>query len=102
MSKKRKIPERARDCVSLADKIAFSLMVREKWEALRGDPWAGPEQFSSLMDEWEADCEKYPWAHPEWGATRARAEEEKARILRSIARDERREANRRLFGKSKR
>jgi hypothetical protein len=49
---KRRIPERAKDCVSLADKIAFSLMVREKFETLREDPWAGPEQFSALMDEY--------------------------------------------------
>ena len=101
MARRHKAPERADQCVTLADKISFSLAAREKWEALRGDPWAGPEQFSALMDEYEADLEKYPWVHPEWASNYARAEEEKARILRSIARDERRQATRRLYGKIK-
>jgi hypothetical protein len=98
---KRKIPERAKDCVSTADKIAFSMMVRARYEALQGDPWSGPEQLSALMDEFQEDS-AFPWAHPEWAASYSRAQEEKARVLRSIARDERREANRRLYGKSKR
>jgi hypothetical protein len=100
MAKKHKAPERAKDCVTIADKVAFSLMVREKFEALRGEPWAGPAEFSALMDEYEED-NAFPWAHPEWAANYARAEEEKARILRSIARDEKRQVNRRLYGKIK-
>jgi hypothetical protein len=100
MAKKHEAPERADQCVTLADKIAFSLAVRAKFDALRDDPWAAPEEFSALMDQYDdPDC---AWSHPEWAASYARAEEEKARVLRSIARDERREANRRLYGKSKR
>jgi hypothetical protein len=99
--KKHKCPERADQCVTLADKIAFSLMVRSKIEALQGDPWAGPEQFSDLWDQYGTDYESYPWCHPEWAANYARAEEEKERVLRSVARDEKRQANRRLYGKIK-
>jgi hypothetical protein len=99
---KRKIPERAADCLSLQDKIGFSLRMHDRLEALQGDPWAGPEQFSALMDEYEFDLDKYPWAHPTWASNYARAQEEKAPVLRSIARAERREANRKLYGKSKR
>jgi hypothetical protein len=102
MAKKHKAPSRAADCKSLQDKIAFSLMVRDRYQALQGDPWAGPEQLSLLMDQYGTDYENYPWAHPEWAASHARAAEEKARIMRSVARDQKREANRKLYGKIKR
>ena len=102
MAKKHKCPERADQCVTLADKIAFSLMVRARYEALQGDPWAGPEQLSALMDEYHDPDGNFPWSHPEWAASYARAEEEKARVLRSIGRDQKREANRKLYGKIKR
>ena len=32
--RKVEVPQRARDCVTLADKISFSMMIREKLEAL--------------------------------------------------------------------
>jgi hypothetical protein len=100
MAKKPEAPERADQCVTLADKIAYSLAVRAKLEALQNDPWASPEDFHNLMTR--DDHEKHPWCLPEFAATWARAEEDKARILRSIARDEKRQRNRQLYGKAKR
>ena len=99
MAKKRKTPERAKDCVTLADKIAFSLMVRAKFDALRDNPWSCPSDIHAILDAYDdPDC---AWSHPEWAWYYSRAQEEKARVLRSIARDEKRQANRRLYGKIK-
>lgn len=96
---KRKVPERACDCVTLQDKISFSLMVAEKLEALNDKFWSGPTEWAEIMDRY--DDPNCPWSDPAWASNYARAEEEKARVLRSIARDEKRQANRRLYGKIK-
>ena len=95
---KRKIPERAKDCVTLADKVAFSLMVREAWEALADNPWSVPSDLHEVIDRYDdPDC---PWSRPDWASYYSRAQEEKERALRTVERAERRQANRRLYGKS--
>jgi hypothetical protein len=94
----RKIPERAKDCVTLADKIGFSLMVREKWQQLSDNPWSCPSDIHAIIDAYDdPDC---AWSHPEWASYYSRSQEEKERALRSLKRVEKRQANRRLYGKS--
>jgi hypothetical protein len=68
MAKNHKVPEQADQRVSLADKIGFSLMVRAKFDALQENPWAAPEEFSALMDQFGDDYENYPWCHPEFAS----------------------------------
>jgi hypothetical protein len=61
---KRKVeaPDRPEDCVSIAQKVAFSLMVREKFEALANDPWSAPSDLGVLMDRYPHDP-AMPWTH---------------------------------------
>ena len=88
----------ARDCKTLAEKIAFSLMVAEKLEALNDKFWSGPCEWAAIMDKYhDPNC---PWSDPAWASSYSRAQEEKERVLRSLKRDEKRQANRRLYGKS--
>jgi hypothetical protein len=96
---KRKVPERAKDCKTLAEKIAFSQMVRSKWEALNGNPWSCPSDIDAIVDTYDdPDC---PWSHPEWASHCIRAEEEKQRSERAMERETKRETNRILYGVSK-
>jgi hypothetical protein len=79
---KRKIPERARDRKTLADKVAFSLMVREKWEALADDPWSCPSDIHAIIDKY--DDEKCPWSKPDWAEQWAHKERAKRAIERLV------------------
>jgi hypothetical protein len=98
MTAKRKTPERAKDCITIADKIAFSLMVRAKWEALNDDPWSPPSDIHAIIDTYhDPDC---PWSEPEWASRYVRSEEEKARALRAVEREGKRKLNRKLYGKA--
>jgi hypothetical protein len=82
---KRKIPERAKDCKTLADKIAFSLMVRAKWEELSENPWSCPGDIHAIIDTYDdPDC---PWSHPEWAEEWARRERAKRAIMRMLPDD---------------
>jgi hypothetical protein len=62
MAKKHKGPERADQCVSLADKIAFSLMVRSKLQALSDDPWSCPSDYYDMINKYHD--ENCAWSHP--------------------------------------
>jgi hypothetical protein len=86
MAKKHKIPERAKDCVTLADKVAFSLMVRSKWQELSENPWSCPSDIHEVIDRYHD--ENCPWSHPEWAAEWARAERAKREIKRMLPDDE--------------
>jgi hypothetical protein len=86
--RKVEVPQHARDCKTLADKVGFSLKVRAEFDALRENPWAGPEEFSALMDKYGDDYEKYPWAHPTWAEEWARAERTRREILRTLGDEE--------------
>jgi hypothetical protein len=74
MSKKQKIDlTRPQDCVTLTDKIDFSLAVRQHEE---------DTAFSLLTDVFSApwyDYEKYPWAHGEWATEYAKSAREQQR-----------------------
>ena len=79
---KRKIPERAKDCVTIADKVAFSLMVRSKYDALNADPWSAPSDIDAIMDRYaDPNC---PWSHPEWAKSYADSEREKLKLKKLI------------------
>lgn len=97
---KTKIPARAKDCVTTSDKIAFSLMVRSKWEELNDDPWSPPSAIHAIIDTYhDPNC---PWSEPEWASRYTRAAEEKVRALRALERADKRKLNRELYGKSRR
>jgi hypothetical protein len=87
MMTKRKVepPDDPAACVTIAQKVAYSVKIREKYEALQGAPWAGPEQLTEIMDRYPFDA-RYPWTHPTWAEDWARAERAKREIERELKR----------------
>jgi hypothetical protein len=82
---KRKIPERARDCVTLAEKVAFSMMVEQEWQKMRENPAFAPSDIHDVIDKYDdPDC---PWSQPFWAADWARAERAKREIMRTLGDD---------------
>ena len=82
MSKRHKAPERPQDCVTLADKIAFSDMMRERWQSI---PYDAPPDAILDFDKYPMfDYLRYPFAHPEWSINHARSEREKMRAKRRM------------------
>lgn len=79
MSKKRKVPERPEDCVTIADKVAFSNMMRERYDKL-AEYDSKPSDILDF-DRFPPLDPRYPWMHPEWAADFSRSEREKARVL---------------------
>ena len=82
---KPKIPERARDCHTLREKIGFSLMVAEKLDALNDVFWSGPSDWAAIMDRYgDPNC---PWSDPAWAAEWSRAERSRREIMRTLGND---------------
>jgi|ERR1700722_4076140 hypothetical protein len=90
---------RLEDVKTHEDQLRYSRMMRRRWEEIGPDE--PPEVLMDLERFPMPDVSK-PWMSPEYSSSWARAQEEKARVERALARDEKRQANRRLYGKSKR
>jgi hypothetical protein len=83
--RKVEVPQRARDCKTLAEKVAFSMMVGEEWQKMRENPSFAPSDIHSVIDRFDdPDC---PWSRPDWAAEWARAERTKREILRTLGDD---------------
>jgi hypothetical protein len=86
MAKKHKVDlQHPEKCVTLEDKLQFSLAVLARQEECAQsrkptDLWGEPIWF---------DTQKYPWASATWAIEYANAEREKARLRRKFLRDER-------------
>jgi hypothetical protein len=83
---KRKVeaPQHARDCKTLAEKVAFSLMVREKWQELSENPWSCPSDIHEIIDRY--DDPACPWSRADWADEWARRERTR-RAIERMARD---------------
>ena len=90
---KRKIPERAEDCHTIEDQLAFSQAVRAQWDAL-GDGWmdSPPSDIGALP----LPDPKYPWSHPEWCEHFLDSQRTKERLLK---RKNKKRMNRLLYSK---
>ena len=44
--RKVEVPQRARDCKTLAEKVAFSMMVGEEWQKMRENPIVRAKRYS--------------------------------------------------------
>jgi hypothetical protein len=92
MSKKKpKIPQRPEDCKTIEQKLAYSTMLRERWESIGYDE---PPSAILDFDRFPMPDPSMPWTNPEWAAHYTRAEEEKQRALK---RERRRQTNRLLY-----
>jgi hypothetical protein len=80
-------------CVTIAEKFAYSQMIREWTEEIAAD-WGAPPEASGAIPMPDP---RYPWTSDEWAGHHLDAERAKARILR---REERRQKNRLLYAKS--
>jgi hypothetical protein len=72
--KKHKQPEilqRPEDCKTIEQKLAYSSMMRERWESIEYDE---PPSAILDFDRFPMPDPSMPWTHPEWAAhyTRAR------------------------------
>ena len=79
---------RPEDCVTVAQKVRYSLFVRAQWEALDDLEWEKPSDAMDLIDRY-GDPQKYAWAHPEWADRWARAEGGRQRVMKALAEHER-------------
>lgn len=83
--RKVEVPQHARDCKTIAEKVAFSLMIAEKLDASNDVFWSGPCEWAAIMDKYhDPDC---PWSDPAWASDWARAERAKREILRTLGDD---------------
>ena len=73
-------------------------MVREQYEQIVCDYNAPPSALWDFYEKFPFNPEM-PWTGPEWAASYVRAEEEKARALRAVAREDKRRTNRKLYGR---
>ena len=93
---KRKPDIRREDVKTEADKIAYSRQMYERWESI---PDNAPPSY--IIDNAHLfPLETEPWHSSEYWIAAARAEEQKQRALRGIARDEKRKLNRMLYRKT--
>jgi hypothetical protein len=86
MAKKVEPPDNPADCHSTAQRVAYSLMIRETFEALADNPWSAPSDLGDLMDRYPYDP-AMPWTSPTWAEDWARAERAKREIMRELSRD---------------
>jgi hypothetical protein len=76
-------PDDPAACITIAQKVAYSMMVRAKFEALADDPWSAPSDLGVLMDPYPHDP-AMPWTHPEWAEEWARQERARRAIERLV------------------
>ena len=85
------------DVKTHAAQLRFSRMMHRRWSEI------GPNEAPDAILDFERfpieDVDR-PWLSPEYASSRARSEEEKQRVERALARETKRQANRRLYGKS--
>ena len=88
---KRKVeaPERPEDCHTIAQKVAYSMRLREIYEEqVCGPGWSSPPSaLSDFLDRYPYDP-AMPWTHPAWAEEWARAERAKREIMRMLPDDE--------------
>jgi hypothetical protein len=80
MVRKVKVPARPQDCKTVAEKVAYSNMIHERWESIDYD--APPSEILDF-DKFPMDDPSMPWTHPEWSANYARTELDKLRMGRA-------------------
>jgi hypothetical protein len=93
---KRKPDIRREDVRTEADKIAYSRMMYDRWESI---PYDAPPSY--IIDNAHLfPLESEPWHSGAYWIAAARAQEQRERALRALKRDEKRQPNRQLYGKS--
>jgi hypothetical protein len=76
---------RPQDCTTLADKINYSLAVRERYEQLVEAPYSKPSDLSDFYDRYPT-IEECPWTHPDWATEYAKSAREQQRAKRKFLR----------------
>lgn len=84
---KFKVPERAEDCKTIREKVAYSMMVREQYETIVCSHNSLPSDLGVFQDRFPYDP-AMPWSSPEFASDWARAERERRAILRLLPDDE--------------
>lgn len=87
MTKQIKPPDNPADCITIAQKVAYSMMVREQYELIVCSPTSMPSDLGIFQDRFPYD-ERYPWSGPEWAQDWARRERAKRDIMRLLPDDE--------------
>jgi hypothetical protein len=86
---KRKVeaPERPEDCHSTAQKVAYSMRLREIYEEQVCGPNSPPSALSDFLDRYPYNP-AMPWRHPAWAEEWARRERARREIMRMVPDDE--------------
>ena len=79
------------------DQLRYSRMMYRRWSEI--GPNEAPEVLMDL-ERFPFEDPTKPWMSPEYASSWARSEEEKARVLRSVERGEKRKLNRQLYRKA--
>jgi hypothetical protein len=82
---KVKIPDNPADCVTIAQKVQFSLKRRQLYEELVCGYNSPPSALDDFLDRYPI-IESMPWTHPEWCSEWARKERAKREIERELLR----------------
>lgn len=82
---KRKVeaPERPEDCHTIAQKVAYSMRLREIYEATVCAFDAPPSALSDFLDRYPYN-RRYPWTGPEFAEEWSKKERAKRAILRLL------------------
>jgi hypothetical protein len=74
---------RPQDCKTIAEKVKFSMAVRERYEELVQSPAMAPSDLTEFWDQ-HPILEQFPHTHPEFCVYWARQQRAKKEILRTI------------------
>jgi hypothetical protein len=85
--KKQRIPKTPADCVTIGDKVAYGLWLRQLYEETVFACDAPPSALTEFQDLHPYDP-RYPWSHVEWVEEWARKERAKRAIMRLLPNDE--------------
>jgi hypothetical protein len=96
--RKRKIPNDPAECFTLAEKVAYSMRLKEIYDKTVC-AWDSPPSALTAFQDKHPYNPALPWTCPSFAASYVRQQEDAARIERALEREEKRSTNRMLYRK---